>query len=709
VVHRAEIELGGRVLSIETGKVAKQADGAASVRFGDTVVLAAAVSGQPRQDIDYFPLFMDYREKTYAAGKIPGGFFKREGRPTTKEILTMRLMDRPLRPLFPDSCRKEVQVQAVVLSADQCNDPDVLAMIGAGASLSLSPLPFGGPVGAVRVGSLGSKFVLMPTLPQLEESEFELVVAGTGEAVTMVEAGAKEVSEAKIIDAIQFGHEAIKRIVRMIDDLVKETGVAKEPVPETTRDPELIARIREKYTSRVSEANFVLQKKARSEALRRLKAQCVEEFTAPEGVNSSLSAAVVEGAFEAVEREIVRKHIMEGRRADGRALTEIRPITCEVGTMPMTHGSSLFSRGETQALVVATLGTSMDEQKIDGLHEEYYKKFMVHYNFPPFCVGEVKPIRGPSRRDIGHGALAERALQPVVPIEEEFPYTIRIVSDILESNGSSSMATVCGATMCMMDAGIPIKLPVAGIAMGLVKEGDRVVILSDITGTEDHFGDMDFKVAGTARGITALQMDIKTTGITADVMKRALEQAREGRLYILERMTQVLREPRPHLSENAPRLVRIKIDPEKIGTIIGPGGKTIRRIQAESGGAEIEIDDDGTVVISSQKAEAVAAAREIVESMVAEVEVGKTYVGTVASIKDFGAFVEILPGTDGLVHISELSEGFVKDVKDVTSVGAKMTVKVIDIDDQNRIRLSRKAVLKDEQEKRQSGTKSASR
>jgi len=696
VVYSAEIELGGRVLSIETGKLAKQANGAALVRFGDTVVLAAVVAGKARADIDYFPLFMDYREKTYAAGKIPGGFFKREGRPTTKEILTMRLMDRPLRPLFPKAYKDEVQIQAVVLSADQQNDPDVLAMIGAGASLSFSSLPFPGSVGAVRVGCIGDELVLMPTVAQLEESDLDLVVAGTPDAVTMVEAGAREISEAKVLEAIEFGHEAIKKIAALVKGLAEEIGVVKDTVPEVAADPELASRIRTKYLPLIREVAFAEGKMARSAALSALRSQCVEEFEGTDEADTGLSGKEVAPVFEELVRDCVRGSILDGKRSDGRSLTEIRPITCEVGIMPMTHGSSLFTRGETQALVVATLGTSMDEQKVDGLQEEYYKKFMLHYNFPPFCVGEVKPIRGPSRRDIGHGALAERALDPVVPREDEFPYTVRIVSDILESNGSSSMATVCGATMCMMDAGIPIKRPVSGIAMGLIKQDDRVAVLSDILGSEDHLGDMDFKVAGTAEGITALQMDIKITGVTGDILKSALQQAHEGRMHILGKMTQVLAEPRPEISKHAPRLLQIKINPEKIGSVIGPGGKMIRRIQADSGGAVIEIEDDGTVTISSTKAEVAEAAREMIEGMTAEVEIGRTYEGTVSSVKDFGAFVEIVPGTDGLVHISELSEGFVKSVSDVTSVGARMKVKVIDIDGQGRIRLSRKAVLKDE-------------
>jgi polyribonucleotide nucleotidyltransferase len=657
------------------------------------VVLATVVSGKAREGTDFFPLTVDYREMTYAAGKFPGGFFKREGRPTTKEITTMRLIDRPIRPLFPDSFRDEVLVMAVVLSADPENDPDILAVIGASAAVSTSSLPFLGPMAAVRVGRLEGKFVLNPTHTELEASDLDLIVAGTEEAVTMVEAAAKELPEDEMLNAIYFGHAAIKDIVRMQRELMQKCATQKEAVPEPEADTALYLELKGKCADTLREKVQVKGKKAQQNALDEYYDQIVTEYAATE--ESKYTRADVVSALHRIEREVVRALILSGTRTDGRSHTDIRPIMCQVGVLPKTHGSCLFTRGETQALVVATLGTADDVQIIDGLKEEYYKTFMLHYNFPPFCTGEVKQVRGPGRREIGHGMLAERSLQAVIPPAMAFPYTLRVVSDILESNGSSSMATVCGATMCLMDAGVPIKDPVAGIAMGLVKEGDKVAILSDILGLEDHLGDMDFKVAGTQNGVTGLQMDIKIAGISESVMRTALAQAREGRMHILKTMLAILDKPRPNISENAPKIAIIKINPEKIGMVIGSGGKTIKKIQ-EDFNVQIDIEDDGTVQIFSKDFDGLQKAKTLIERMTEDVKVGNLYNGRVISIKDFGAFVEILPGQDGLVHISELSDGYVKNVTDVVKVGDEIQVKVIGIDDQHRVKLSRKAVIREQ-------------
>jgi len=693
VAFRVEGTIGRNVLSIETGDWAKQAHGSAVVRYGDTVVLATVVSGKAREGTDFFPLTVDYREMTYAAGKFPGGFFKREGRPTTKEITTMRLIDRPIRPLFPDSFRDEVLVMAVVLSADPENDPDILAVIGASAAVSTSSLPFLGPMAAVRVGRLEGKFVLNPTHTELEASDLDLIVAGTEEAVTMVEAAAKELPEDEMLNAIYFGHAAIKDIVRMQRELMQKCATQKEAVPEPEADTALYLELKGKCADTLREKVQVKGKKAQQNALDEYYDQIVTEYAATE--ESKYTRADVVSALHRIEREVVRALILSGTRTDGRSHTDIRPIMCQVGVLPKTHGSCLFTRGETQALVVATLGTADDVQIIDGLKEEYYKTFMLHYNFPPFCTGEVKQVRGPGRREIGHGMLAERSLQAVIPPAMAFPYTLRVVSDILESNGSSSMATVCGATMCLMDAGVPIKDPVAGIAMGLVKEGDKVAILSDILGLEDHLGDMDFKVAGTQNGVTGLQMDIKIAGISESVMRTALAQAREGRMHILKTMLAILDKPRPNISENAPKIAIIKINPEKIGMVIGSGGKTIKKIQ-EDFNVQIDIEDDGTVQIFSKDFDGLQKAKTLIERMTEDVKVGNLYNGRVISIKDFGAFVEILPGQDGLVHISELSDGYVKNVTDVVKVGDEIQVKVIGIDDQHRVKLSRKAVIREQ-------------
>jgi len=694
---KVERLIGKRTLSIEFGKIAKQADGAALVQYGETVVLAAAVSAPDEsENADFFPLTVDYREKTYAAGKFPGGFFKREGRPTLKEILTMRLIDRPLRPLFPETYLKEVQIMSMVLSADKENDPDILAMIAASAALSVSSIPFNGPTGSVRVGQINGEFIINPTHTELAQSNIDIVVSGAEDEITMVEASSKEVTEERMVDAIMFGHSFVKEIIQLQKELLAKCWKEKQLIPPLKLNNTLFEEIKNKYYSKILEKSNTPGKQNRAIAMKELVNQIVNEYCTDE--EDSPPKKEIKSIFERIETIAVRDQIIKaGKRPDGRSLNDIRPITCEVGILPRTHGSALFTRGETQALVVTTLGTTMDEQKVDTLEEGYSKKFMLDYNFPPFCVGEIKPLRGPGRREIGHGALAERALEAVLPPPNNFPYTIRIVSDVMESNGSSSMATVCGGTLSMMDAGIPVNAPVAGIAMGLVKEADNVCILSDILGTEDHLGDMDFKVAGTKNGVTALQMDIKISGITEKIMRDALAQAKAGRLQILKELEKVIDKPRPDISVYAPRLISIKINPEKIGMIIGPGGKTIKKIQEETG-AKIEIEDSGNVIISSITAESAQKAKIWIERMTEEVEVGKTYLGKVLSLKEYGAFVEILPGHDGLLHISELSDSYVEKVEDVVKVGQEILIKVIGIDDQKRVKLSRKAVLKSKEQ-----------
>jgi polyribonucleotide nucleotidyltransferase len=694
---KVERLIGKRTLSIEFGKIAKQADGAALVQYGETVVLATAVSAPDESEAaDFFPLTVDYREKTYAAGKFPGGFFKREGRPTLKEILTMRLIDRPLRPLFPETYLKEVQIMSMVLSADKENDPDILAMIAASAALSVSSIPFNGPTGSARVGQINGEFIINPTHAELAQSNIDIVVSGTEDEVTMVEASSKEVTEERMVDAIMFGHSFVKEIIQLQKELLAKCWKEKQLIPPLKLNNTLFEEIKNKYYSKILEKSNTPGKQNRAIAMKELVNQIVNEYCTDE--EDSPPKKEIKSIFERIETIAVRNQIIKaGKRPDGRSLNDIRPITCEVGILPRTHGSALFTRGETQALVVTTLGTTMDEQKVDTLEEEYSKKFMLDYNFPPFCVGEIKPLRGPGRREIGHGALAERALEAVLPPPNNFPYTIRLVSDVMESNGSSSMATVCGGTLSMMDAGIPVNAPVAGIAMGLVKEADNVCILSDILGTEDHLGDMDFKVAGTKNGVTVLQMDIKISGITEKIMRDALAQARAGRLQILKELEKVIDKPRPDISVYAPRLISIKINPEKIGMIIGPGGKTIKKIQEETG-AKIEIEDSGNVIISSISAESAQKAKIWIERMTEEVEIGKTYMGKVLSLKEYGAFVEILPGHDGLLHISELSDSYVEKVEDVVKVGQEILIKVIGIDDQKRVKLSRKAVLKSKEQ-----------
>lgn len=687
---------GAHKLILETGKLAKQAHGAVLVQYGDTVVLVTAVEGEAEEGRDFFPLVVDYREKTYAAGKFPGGFIKREGRPTTKEILTSRLIDRPVRPLFPSGYFREVQIMASTLSADKENDPDMLSMIGASAALHVSHIPFAKPTGSVRLGRVNNEFIVMPGRSQLEESDLDLVVSGTREAITMIEGFAREMSEENMMQAIQYAHERIVEVIDLVEELREKAGLAKKEAYAAPPPNPALEVVRQKYYNEFRERKQTTGKHARAEQIRQLREKVFAELI-PEGEAApKYTPEQVAAGFEALEERIVRDLILEGKRIDGRHTRQIRDIACEVGVLPRTHGSAVFQRGETQALVSTTLGTVSDEQRVDGLGEEYSKKFMLDYNFPPFSVGECRPIRGPGRREIGHGALAERSLKAVIPHPSKFPYTIRVVSDILESNGSSSMASVCGGTLSLMDAGVPISDPVAGISIGLVKEADKFTLLTDIMGDEDHFGDMDFKVAGTGRGITGIQLDLKIDGINEEIIRATLEQAREARREILKLMlSKGLRAPRAEPSKLAPRLIQVRINPEKIGLLIGPGGKTIKGIQ-ESTGAKIDIDDDGTVYISHMDAAGAESARAKVEALTEEVRVGKVYEGRVTSIKDFGAFIEILPGRDGLCHISELDDKYVGRVDEVCKVGDKMQVKVIAIDDQDRVKLSRKVLLREQ-------------
>jgi len=693
MIHTVETEISGRAFSIETGKVAKQAEGAVVVRYGGTMVLATCVATKTaKEGTDFFPLTVEYRERAYAGGRIPGGFFKREGAPVKKEILTSRLIDRPIRPLFPDGFRNEVQVICLAISGDQDNDPDILAMNGASAALCLSGIPFEGPVGAVRVGYVDGRFIANPTTAEQAASALELVVAGTEDAVLMVEAGANEVPEETMLQAIAFGHGECRRLVRMQRDLIARAAKPRWAFdPSAGRDPELEARVRELAADRIAAALAVHEKQARAEAINRV----FDDVWAALGADES-KKGLARAAFEAVEAAEVRRMIVDrGIRVDGRKVDEIRPISIEVSYLPRAHGSALFTRGETQALVAATLGTKADELKIEALEGEFYRHFMLHYNFPSFSVGEVRRFGSPSRRDIGHGALAERAVEPLLPPKEEFPYTIRVVSDILESNGSSSMATVCGASLALMDAGVPLKRHVAGIAMGLVKEGDRVGILTDIMGTEDHYGDMDFKVAGTERGVTALQMDIKISGVSIDIMRTALEKAREARLFVLAKMREVIEKPRPDISPYAPRFVTIRIKTDKIREIIGPGGKVIRGIQEQTG-TKIDVEDDGRVTVFSPDSESVQKAVAIIQDICREVELDRIYVGKVKKIVEFGAFVEVIPNTEGLLHISQIAESRIRSVQDVLSEGDEVAVKVIEIDGSGKMRLSRKMALREQ-------------
>ena len=696
--HEISVDLpGGKSIHFETGKLAKQAHGSCIVRMGENVVLATACANpEPREGIDFFPLTVDYREYTYAAGRIPGGFIKREGRPSEREILTSRQIDRPIRPLFPEGFRCETQVIAMVLSADTENDPDVSGINGASVALSVSDIPFHGPIGAVRVGRVNGEFIINPTYDEQRSGDLNLMVVGTSEGIVMIESGAKEVTEEVVVDAIEFGHQQIKKICAAITDLAKKVGKAKRKVEPPMIDQEYLDDLRTKMGEQLADAantekypkneSYGLIKKLKDE----LKSTIDDEDM--EGRKKATSY------FDLLREQIFREQVIkEKRRPDGRKFDQIRDIWIEVGVLPRTHGSAIFTRGETQALVTTTLGTGEDMQRLEAFEGEAKKRFMLHYNFPPFSVGEVAFLRGAGRREIGHGALAERALFAVLPSDTDWPYAMRVVSDILESNGSSSMATVCGASLSMMDAGVPLKASVAGVAMGLVKEGDEYAVLTDIAGAEDHYGDMDFKVAGTRDGITALQMDIKVMGITPQIMREALEQARAGRLYILDKMTEIIGEPRTKISEFAPRFYTLQIPTDKIRDLIGPGGKVIRGI-VEATGVKIDVEDSGKVNVSSSDQVAAARALQMIGDITATAEVGKTYLGKVTRLADFGAFVEILPGTDGLLHISEVAEHRINDVRDELKEGDQVLVKVLAVDG-NRIKLSRKAILKEQRAK----------
>lgn len=695
MAFQIERQIGAQVLSIEIGKLARQAHGAAVVRYGDTMVLGTVVTGPAREGIDFFPLTVDYRERMSAVGKFPGGFFKREGRPTTKEILTARMIDRPLRPLFPDGFRDEVLIQVLVLSSDTENDPDQVGFIAAAAALAVSPIPFNGPAASVRVGRVDGQFVVNPTRTQLEYSDLDVVVAGPLSAVNMIEVGARELPEEVVADAIRYAHDhGVKPICEMLAELRRQAGQ-----PSTWQKPEVdekfMAQVRDLVAGPLREAKRNTGKQARRTASEAVYQKAVAHFC-PEGVeNREHTPEEVTSIIATLEEKTVREMILNEKiRPDGRKLDEVRPITAEVGWLPRVHGSALFRRGETQSLVTTTLGTSRDEQLIDEMMEEYSKKFMLHYNFPSFSVGEVRRVGPPGRREIGHGMLAERSLEAVLPSPEQFPYTIRLVSDILESNGSSSMASVCGGSLALMDAGVPIKSAVAGVSIGLVEENGKWVLLADIQGEEDHYGDMDFKVAGTRTGVTGVQLDIKAHGVTHDIIREAFKLARQCRLQILDVMDKAIAAPRPEISQYAPRLITVKINPEKIGKLIGPGGKGIKGIEASTG-ATIDIEPDGTVFISCVDADGAKRAEAMVQRITEDVQIGAIYEGKVISIKDFGAFIEIFDGQDGLCHISELSDGYVKNVTDVVKIGDTIKVKVIAIDDQGRVKLSRKQLLRD--------------
>ncbi|MBW3540870.1 MAG: polyribonucleotide nucleotidyltransferase [Planctomycetes bacterium] len=699
-----EREVGGRPYRVTTGEWAKQAGGAVLVEYGETVLFVAAQSGPPRPGIDFFPLQVDYRERYAAAGRFPGGFLKREGRPTNREILVCRLTDRPLRPLFPKGYFDEVQIQANALAVDDENDPDALTITAASASLMLAPVPFRGPVAGVRVGRVDGKFVVLPTVPQMADSDLDLIVAGSKRAVLMIEGFARQLPEDEMVEAIMLGHREIIKLCELQEELAQKAGVTPVEFQEPPPNP-FSGMLRERAYQRIREAKVDAKKQDRRSGVSEIKQALVAEIF-PED-----AAATPEGhgraeffeAFSQLEKTVVRELILEGKRLDGRAPGDLRQVTCDVSVLPRVHGSAIFTRGETQSLATIALGTSRDAQRADTLWGEEQHRFMLHYYFPSYSVGEVRPIRGPGRREIGHGLLAERSLAWVLPPEDKFPYTIRVISDILESNGSSSMASVCSGTLALMDAGVPITQPVAGISIGIVKEtDDRYTLLTDIMGDEDHYGDMDFKVAGTQKGITGIQLDLKIDGISEKIIREALEQARDCRIELLKTMLLAIRRPRAEISPHAPRLMTIKIDPEKIGLLIGPGGKTIRGIQDETG-AQIDVEDDGTVIVASREAAAAEAAVAAIEALTEEIKVGRVYLGRVASIKDFGAFIEIAPGKDGLCHISELAEGFVKSVTDICQVGDEMEVKVIAVDEQNRVKLSRRAVLADRGETAEGG------
>jgi polyribonucleotide nucleotidyltransferase len=693
--RKFELEVAGKKMIFETGKLAKQANGAVLVRFGDTVILSTVTASKDAKDLDFFPLTVNYEERLYAVGKIPGGFIKREGRPSEKAILASRLIDRPIRPLFAEGFRNEVQVVNIVLSVDQDYSSEIAAMVGTSAALMISDVPFNGPIAGVIVGRIDGKFVINPTVAEAEKSDMHLVVAGTKDAINMVEAGANEIPEEIMLEAIMFGHEEIKKICLFQEEMAKEIGKPKMEVVLYEIDAEINQAVRQYATEKLLAAIQIGDKQERQDAIDAINQETIEHFTEqfPEQLKQ------VEEVLHTIVKEEVRRLITREKiRPDGRAINEIRPISCEVGLLPRTHGSGLFTRGQTQALSICTLGALGDVQILDGLGLEEEKRFMHHYNFPPFSVGEARPLRPPGRREIGHGALGERALEPIIPHEDVFPYTIRLVSEVLESNGSTSQASICASTLALMDAGVPIKAPVAGIAMGLVKDGDYVTVLTDIQGMEDHLGDMDFKVAGTERGVTALQMDIKIEGINREILEQALMQAKEGRLFILKKMMEVIKEPRKELSAFAPKIDTLRIDPEKIREVIGPGGRVINKIIEETG-VKIDIEQDGRIFIASVNQEMNQRAKKIIEDLVREVVPGETYLGTVKRIEKFGAFVEVIPGKEGLVHISQLALNRVNKVEDVVKVGDTILVKVLDIDEQGRVNLSRKAVLSVEENK----------
>lgn len=697
--HIYTIDWAGRPLTVEIGQLAKQANGAALVRYGETAVLSTATASKEPKNVDFFPLTVNYEERLYAVGKIPGGFIKREGRPSEKAILSSRLIDRPIRPLFADGFRNEVQVVSMVMSVDQDCTPEMAAMLGSSLALSCSDIPFEGPIAGVIVGRVDGRFVINPTVEQMEKSDINLTVAGTKDAINMVEAGAKEVPEEVMLEAIMFGHEEIKRLIEFQEKIIAEVGKEKMAVELFELDPELVEKVSSMCREDMVKAIQVHEKQAREEAIKAVNDRVLEQFEAEEADEETIKQ--IKQILHDIEKEEVRKLITVDKiRPDGRKIDEIRPLSSEVGVLPRTHGSGLFTRGQTQALSVCTLGALGDVQILDGLGIEESKRFMHHYNFPPFSVGETGPMRGPGRREIGHGALGERALEPVIPDEKEFPYTIRLVSEVLESNGSTSQASICASTLAMMDAGIPIKAPVAGIAMGLVKNGEHYTILTDIQGMEDHLGDMDFKVAGTAKGVTALQMDIKIDGLSRKILEEALQQARKGRMQILDHMMSTISETRDHLSIYAPKILTMTINPDKIRDVIGPSGKQINKIIDETG-VKIDIEQDGTIFISSTDEEANNKAKKIIEDIVREVVVGQVYLGKVKRIEKFGAFVEIFNGKDGLVHISELAEERVRRVEDVVKIGDEILVKVTEIDSHGRINLSRKAVLKEQREKKE--------
>jgi len=704
---RVEKKIGEFTLSFETGYVAKQAAGCVMVQYGDTVVLNAAATSKAREGLDFFPLMCDYRERTAAAGKFPGGFMKREGRPTMKETLTARLMDRPIRPLWPKGFKAEVQCQSFVLSSDRLNDGDVLAMNGSSAALAISSLPFQGPVASVRMGCVDGEFIPFPTWEALESSELDLIVSGDMDSVLMIEGFAREMPEAQMIEALQQAHKYIKEVMALQLELVEKVNPKKiEYTPPA--DDGLFDKIKSKFYDELKTAKQVPGKADRGEAVGAVKEKALAAIVPDPDADNAPAKGAFGKAWHDVEEVIVRELILAGTRSDGRDGKTMRALHCEVDLLPRVHGSAIFQRGETQSLVTITLGTTRDEQRVDGLGEEYSKKFMLDYNFPPFSVGECRPIRGPGRREIGHGALAERSVNPVLPSADEFPYTIRVISDITESNGSSSMASVCAATLGLMSAGVPISNPVAGISVGLVQESeDNWVLLTDILGEEDHHGDMDFKIAGTQNGITGIQLDLKINGISEEIIRATMKQSREARMEILRSMLTTISRPSEAISEHAPRLISVKISPEKIGLLIGPGGKTIRSIQ-ETTGAVLEVDDDGTVTIASSNGAWAEAAQAQVEALTASVKIGKIYEGKVTSVKDFGAFVEILPGRDGLCHISELSNEYVNNVADICKVGDQMQVLVIDVDDHDRVKLSRRKAMEDSEEGEPAGEEASS-